>query len=347
VSSITQSPTNLATTTPLLFFTRWITYLCAPSFVFLAGTSVYLSFKKKSNAAESRAFLIRRGLWLMVLEFTVVNFGLYFDLGFHTLLFEVIAAIGFGFVVLGLLIRLSPRTVGIIGLIILLGYGLFFMIPFGDGSVVRAVLAPLFGPNAFQLTSGTTFIMGYPPIPWLGVMLVGFAAGPWFEWEEGRRKSLFLKIGTGALLLFVIVRFVNGYGEFVPWSLQKDGVYTFLSFMNVTKYPPSLLFCSVTLGIMFLILGFAEKARNQLVNMVSVYGRVPMFYFLGAFLSDSRRLAGGVVFAGIQLDRHELCHRVIWEAAGRGQRHRALGYLFVVDGRCAGFVQTLFSIWQV
>ena len=101
VNSIIQSPTDLSTTTPILFFTRWITYLCAPIFVFLAGTSAYISCKKKVNISESRKFLFKRGLWLILLEFTIVNFGIWFDVGFHNFIFEVIAAIGFGFIILG------------------------------------------------------------------------------------------------------------------------------------------------------------------------------------------------------------------------------------------------------
>ena len=115
VDSITQQPTNMATTTPILFFTRWITHLCAPTFVFLAGTSVYLSLKN-SSISETRRFLITRGIWLIIVEFTLVNFGMWFDVGYHLVIFEVIAAIGFGFIILGLLINLSPKILGIIGL---------------------------------------------------------------------------------------------------------------------------------------------------------------------------------------------------------------------------------------
>ena len=119
VNSITQSPTDLSTTTPILFFTRWITYLCAPIFVFLAGASAYLSFKSRDNISQSRKFLFKRGLWLILLEFTFVNFALFFDLGFHTFIFEVIAAIGFGFIILVLLLKSSSKTIGIVGLIII------------------------------------------------------------------------------------------------------------------------------------------------------------------------------------------------------------------------------------
>jgi uncharacterized membrane protein len=279
VDSITQSPTDLATTTPLLFFTRWITHLCAPIFVFLAGTSVYLSLQNKNNIAEKRQHLLKRGFWLILVEFTIVNFGLFFDIGFHTLLFEVIATIGFGFIILGLLLKIRSKILGIIGLIIIFSHNLLPLIPFAENSVLKAVLSPFFSPIVIPF-SGRTFIMGYPPIPWLGIMLVGFATGKFFLLGEEKRKKLFIKIGLSALGLFIVVRFLNIYGDPVLWARQKDAVFTFLSFMNVTKYPPSLLFCLVTLGILFLLLAFAEQFQNGIKKVALVYGKVPLFYFV-------------------------------------------------------------------
>ena len=284
VNSITQSPTNLETTSPALFFTRWITYVCAPIFVFLAGTSAYLSFKRKNNTAESRRFLLTRGLWLIVLEFTLVNFVLFFDINFATFIFEVIAAIGFGFIILSLVINLSPRTLGITGLIIIFCHNLFAFIPFAGGSTMKTVLSPLITLTALPLTANKIFLIAYPPIPWLGIMLIGFACGMLFELQPANRKSIFLKIGFSALLLFIIIRFINVYGDSFQWSAQKNTLYTFLSFMNITKYPPSLLFCLITLGLMFLMLAIAERANNRIAKICNVYGRVPLFYFLVHFV---------------------------------------------------------------
>ncbi|HVG15118.1 MAG TPA: heparan-alpha-glucosaminide N-acetyltransferase domain-containing protein [Chitinophagaceae bacterium] len=283
VTSITQSPTDLSTTTPILFFTRWITYLCAPIFVFLAGTSAYISFKKKNDIPGSRSFLIKRGIYLIVLDLLVVNLILFFDPLFHTILFEVIATIGFGFIILGLLLKASSKAIGLLGLLIICCHNLLPLVPFPENSVLKAIIAPLFGPGAFPF-SNKVLVMAYPPIPWLGIMLVGFAAGRYFEWAEEKRKQLFIKMGVIALLLFVLIRFINLYGDPAPWAYQKSGMFTFLSFMNVTKYPPSLQFCLVTLGIMFLMLAFTEGALGKLSGMISVYGRVPLFYFLVHFL---------------------------------------------------------------
>jgi uncharacterized membrane protein len=280
VSSITQSPTNLATTTPALFFTRWITHLCAPIFVFLSGTSAYLSYCSKHNLQDSRRFLLSRGLWLIVVEFTLVNFGVWFDIHFSVWLFDVIATIGVGFIILSFLLNASVRTIAIIGLIIIFCHNLIPLIPFAPGSVIKTVLAPLFAPTAFSITPTKTFVMGYPPIPWLGIMLTGFAAGKWFALPDLRRKAIFLQTGLIAVAAFVILRYINIYGDPVSWANQKNGIYTFLSFINVTKYPPSLLFCLLMLSIMFLMLSVVEGVKNRFTRIATVYGKVPLFYFL-------------------------------------------------------------------
>lgn len=298
VHSITQSPTNLETTTPILFFTRWITHLCAPTFVFLAGTSTYLSFKKSGNLSLSRNFLLKRGVYLILLEFIVVNFLLFFDPLYHTLLFEVIAAIGFGLIMLGLLLKVSIKTIGIIGLLIIGVHNLLTLIPLPENAAIKTALSLLFNPGAFPLSTSNVFVMAYPPIPWLGIILVGFASGRFFEMESLKRKSMFMKTGLMALALFVAIRFTNIYGDPVPWSSQKNNLYTFLAFMNVTKYPPSFLFCLSTLGIMFLLLALTEKSTSKLSRIVSVYGKVPLFYFLLHFLLIHLTMVGLMFLQG-------------------------------------------------
>jgi uncharacterized membrane protein len=283
IDSISQSPTDLTTTTPLLFFTRWITYLCAPIFVFLAGTSAYISLKSKNDFTHTKSHLLKRGLWLLLLEFTVVNFGLYFDIGFHNILFEVIASTGFGFIILSLLLRIPPRYLGFIGLFIIFSHNLTPLVPFAENSILKLILTPFFSPTAIPLFAGKVFIIGYPPIPWLGIMLVGFACGQFFELSDEKRKKLFLNLGIGALLLFAAIRYINIYGDSSQWSAQTNSLYTFLSFMNVTKYPPSLVFCLVTLGIMFLLIAFVESFNKIFQNICTVYGKVPLFYFVAHF----------------------------------------------------------------
>ncbi len=280
VDALTQNPTNLNYTTPILFFTRWITHLCAPTFVFLAGTSAFLYFSKTKSVTLTRTYLIKRGLILILLEFTIINFGLFFDAGFHSLLFQVIATIGFGMIILGILISLNPKTIGIIGLIILVFHNLTPLIPFAGGSVLKTIFTPLFSPTAFPLFNGITFIMGYPPVPWLGILLIGYATGKYFLESSNR---VFLKFGIISIGLFLLLRFLNIYGDPILWTPQKSAVYTLLSFFNVTKYPPSLLFCLITLGIMFLLIVFAEKINEKVKNILLTFGKVPLFYFIVHF----------------------------------------------------------------
>jgi uncharacterized membrane protein len=279
-TSVTETPTNLQTTTAALFFTRWITHFCAPTFVFLSGASAFLSFSRKNDLAASRRFLLTRGLWLFVVEFTLVNFGVWFDIHFNVFLFDVIATIGFGFIILSLLLSVPARTILWIGVAIIFLHNLSVYIPSVGNSMPGKIMMSLLAPSAFPFGQGKLFIMGYPPIPWLGIMLTGFGAGRFFLLEPQRRKSLFLKIGLAALALFVIVRLINVYGDSFPWAHQKTMLFTFLSFINVTKYPPSLVFCLLTLGGMFLLLALTETIQNRFTKIASVYGKVPLFYFI-------------------------------------------------------------------
>jgi uncharacterized membrane protein len=280
VNSIDQSPTNLETSTPILFFTRWITYLCAPIFVFLAGSSAFISLKRKNNLPETKKHLLLRGLFLIFLEFTVVNFGLYFDPGFHTILFEVIASTGFGFIILSFLLKSPAKNVGFIGIAIICLHNFAPLVPFSEDSILKIILMPFFSPFAFPLFGGKLFIMGYPPIPWLGIMLLGFATGQFFELPKTKSKRLFIQLGFSALTSFIVLRFINIYGDPVLWSPQKNLVLSILSFFNISKYPPSLLFCLVTLGIMFFLLAYSEQVSNGLKKITTVYGKVPLFYFI-------------------------------------------------------------------
>jgi uncharacterized membrane protein len=191
----------------------------------------------------------------------------------------VIATIGFGFIFLSLMLKSSLKTISILGFIIIFGYGLLQLIPFAPGSKINTILSLLFSSGAFPISSNRIFIMGYPPIPWLGIMLLGFAAGKLFELPVNERKKVFTRIGLASLFLFVLLRFINIYGDPVPWSPQKNLMFSFLSFININKYPPSLLFCLITLGIMFLILAIAEQ-ENRLTPIFTVYGKVPLFYFV-------------------------------------------------------------------
>ena len=277
-TSISQSPTDLTTTSPALFFTRWITHLCAPTFVFLSGTSAYLSMKKAGDLAATRRFLLSRGASLILIDLTLVNFGVWFDLHFAVFFFDVLSAIGCGFIILALLIRLPARTIAAVGLAILFLHNFVQLIP-ASSSPLQTALGFLFAPGSFPIADRQVLV-GYPPVPWLGVILVGFAAGKFFEREQAERKRIFMRLGLAAVGLFILLRTINIYGDTFRWSAQKNGLYTVLSFINVTKYPPSLDFCLLFLGIMFLLLSAMQGVKSRWTEAVSVYGKVPLFYFI-------------------------------------------------------------------
>lgn len=282
-TSITLQPTDLLTTTPALFLTRWITHICAPTFVFLSGTSAFISMKKRNDIAASKMFLVQRGVWLVVLEFTVVNFGLWFDVRFSVFLFDVIATVGVGFIILALVIKLPEKIILAIGLLIIFLHNLTPLAPGKETSLLKQVLMPFFAPAAYPFGNGKLFVIGYSPIPWLGIMLIGFASGKMFLLDSQKQSSRFFRMGLTAIALFFIFRGINMYGDSVKWSVQKNNLYTVMSFANLTKYPPSLDFTLFFLGMMFLVLSRLQQTRNWFTGIASVYGKVPLFYFIVHF----------------------------------------------------------------
>ena len=289
-----QSPTNLATTTPILFLTRWITHLCAPAFVFLAGTSVYLYLSGPSKSSPSgvatpadlrsrRRFVLTRGIVLVGLEFTLINFGMFFDTRFRLLMFEVIASIGSGMILLTFISRLRLQLIIALSALLILGHDLFSPDLLPATGPIRFVGTLLFSLDAFPLGTNRLLVIAYPVLPWLGMMLAGFATGRLFMLPIEKRKAIFLRLGLVTLALFVLLRGINRYGDPIHWATQKNAVFTFLSFINVNKYPPSLLFTLVTLGILFLILFAAEGRDNRTTRCLLVYGQTPFFYFVFHF----------------------------------------------------------------
>lgn len=279
-TSMSQDPTNLQTTTLLLFMTRWITHLCAPTFVLLSGISAYLSLKKHNSVSESRKFLLTRGIWLVILEFTLINFSLWFDINFRLEIMEVISAIGLSFIVLSFLLKVPSKIIGITGILIIFSHNLIQGLSVPSNTFTIFFSSILFRPNLIQVTPDHAIFTAYPLIPWLGILLAGFASGEFFELPAEKRKAIFLKIGLASLLLYTLIRLLNFYGDPSEWSAQSSPILTFLSFINTTKYPPSLLFALLFLGLTFLILFVSEGAMNWFTEVLSVYGRVPLFYFI-------------------------------------------------------------------
>jgi uncharacterized membrane protein len=273
-------PTDLSQTNILLFFTRFITHYCAPAFMLLSGTSAYLVGLRKGKKALSK-FLFTRGLWLIFLELTVVNFGWFFDTDFSTMGTFVIWALGFSMIVLSALIYLPLPAILAFSLVMIFGHNLLDNIQV-NGQGMDAVIWSLFHQSNFFKFGNVLFFAAYPVVPWIGVMSLGFCLGRLYQQDcdAGRRKKLLLQIGIGAILLFIALRYTNWYGDFSPWSQQQNTSFTVLSFLNVSKYPPSLLYLLVTLGPSLVFLSFTENSRGWLSEKIKVIGRVPMFYYL-------------------------------------------------------------------
>jgi uncharacterized membrane protein len=278
-------PTDLSQTNVILFFTRWITHYCAPIFVFLAGTSIYLQVLRGKSKKELSKFLITRGFWLVVLEFTVVRILFLFNVDYSFFgTPQVIWAIGVSMMVLAGLIWLPVRVIGIIGIAMIALHNLLDGIrvaPTATPSLLQKIWMLLHQQGFFPLyENGPAVFVLYPLIPWVGVMMAGYFLGVVYGWEKERRQKFLIRCGITLILLFVAIRAINIYGDPRVWASQKSFLFTVLSFLNVTKYPPSLLFLLMTLGPAMLILAYAEKTkRNVLGRALVVFGRVPMFFY--------------------------------------------------------------------
>ncbi|MBO0936311.1 DUF1624 domain-containing protein [Fibrella sp. HMF5335] len=284
--AVTQDPTNLSTTTAAVFLTRWITHLCAPTFVFLSGTSAYLSLRKRTEQggtttnAPARHFLFKRGLVLIGLELTLISFALWTDWQFRSLLLQVIFVIGIGLILLSWLAKLPIRWLAVAGLVIMFSHDVFTLAPPFVSTPARLLWALLFRTDVFPFSPHFMLLVGYPIIPWFGIMLLGFACGPLLSQAISFRKPRLLRLGGLSLSVFVLLRFLNLYGDPAPWAVQKTPLFTVLSFINVSKYPPSLLYAALMLGIMFLLLWLFDGVDNGLTRLLTVYGKVPLFYYL-------------------------------------------------------------------
>jgi len=286
-ASVAMDPTNLATTTPMLFFTRWITHFCAPTFVFLAGTSVFLMGQRKTKS-ELSAFLIKRGFWLVFVELVIITFGWTYNPFFNVFILQVIWAIGISMIFLGLLVQLPFWLIFSLGFIIVFGHNLLDY-PEINKSLKGGWLADLLYFSNFSiyyLDKNHLFIIVYAFLPWLGVMMLGYCFGKLYVKTVNPlwRRKMLLGMGTGLTILFIIIRVLKGYGDPFPMSQQSRGsIFTFLSFLNVNKYPPSLAFLSMTIGPGMIALAFLEKIQNSITRFFIIYGRVPMFYYIVHF----------------------------------------------------------------
>lgn len=274
------NPTDLSHTYPFLFFTRLITHLCAPTFAFLAGAGAFLYGARINNPPALSLFLLSRGLWLIALDIILIS--PVFAGGPGKVELGTLWAIGCGLVALSTLCRLKTEQVLIIGLAVVFGHDLLDGIHAGELGIYGPWWRLLHEKGALPL--GIPGSVVYPILPWIGVVALGYGFGQVFLRPESIREGTVRLSGYLALLIFGFLRATNLYGDPVPWTHQHDAVFTFLSFLNVSKYPPSLLYLMLTLGISALIFGHLGQMRSsvgkRICDILAVFGRTPLFFYI-------------------------------------------------------------------
>ncbi len=273
-------PLDLNKTSVAIFLTRWITHFCAPVFVLLAGTSAFISGQRKTKK-QLASFLVKRGLWLIFLELTIVNFSWFFNIHFTFILLAVIWTLGVCMICLAFLIFLPRKLILIIGLILVCAHNLLDNTHFPSHDINGFLWGVLHDQKMFS-TGYFNILLAYPLIPWIGVMALGYCLGGIYtnDFDAKKRKDILLSLGLGSIVLFVTLRSINTYGNPIPWTNQSSFDFNLLSFINVTKYPPSLDYLLITEGFAMIFLALTEKISNGLTRAISVYGRVPLFYYL-------------------------------------------------------------------
>lgn len=281
-SAMQFSPTDLSRTTPAIFLTRWITHFCAPVFFLTAGISAFLWMQRgRHSKPELSRFLITRGLWLILLEVTVLRVILLSQITYDRsiVILFILWAIGMSMIALAGLIYLPLRALAVVSIAIVALHNLLDGISaerFGKAAWVWEILHQQ---GAFSF-GGLTFAIAYPVLPWIGVMAAGYCLGTVFTWDAARRQRFLLRLGTAMTIGFVAIRALNIYGDPNPWSHQASHLFTVLSFLRTTKYPPSGDFVLMTLGPAMIALALLERTRFSPDNPLIVFGRVPFFYYI-------------------------------------------------------------------
>ena len=264
---------------PALFLTRWVTHLCAPTFILLAGLSAFLYGRGKDTADLSR-FLLIRGLWLILIDFTLIKFGWRFEFDLFRMTGGVIFAIGISMVALAALIWLPRWAIAGVTFVMIAGHNLLDNIKadaFGGASWAWHLLHE---PGLIHLGAGAQFYVLYPLIPWIGVMAAGFLLGPVMQLDAEARQRILFQLGAAITLGFVVLRATNLHGDPASWVAEETGLATLLSFLNCEKYPPSLLYLMMTLGPALMLLAAFEHAHGLFARILTVFGQVPFFYYV-------------------------------------------------------------------
>lgn len=284
-SNMGADPMDLDTTTPFFFFTRWITNFCAPVFVFLSGTSVFLFEAKGRSKKEVSLFLLTRGLWLMLVEILIIV--PIWEFSYNSIDLQVIWAIGLCMVIFSAMIFLPIPVLFFIGIAIIFGHNLLDGIKIEKENFESFLWALVHERHAFPISENMRILVAYPFLPWLGLMITGYCMGTLYtqKFPGAKRKNILLSTGIGLTILFVLIRSINIYGDIHLWEKKGNSVYTVLDFIKITKYPPSLLFMLITIGIALVALSRLENvSNNKLSNKIAVFGKVPFFYYIAHLL---------------------------------------------------------------
>ena len=270
-----QNPTDLSKASAALFLTRWITYFCAPVFFLLTGTGAYLSLRRKSPRELSR-FLFTRGVWLIFLEIVVLRcFAYQFNVDYRVTMLLVLWALGWAMITLSVLVRLPTIVATVFGVVLIAGHNLLDSV-----NSANPIWSILHAPGFVLNTPNHVVFVAYPLIPWIGVTAVGYALGQVYTWDDERRRAFLLRVGIALTAAFVVLRGINVYGDPSRWTTQKTALFTVLSFLNTTKYPPSLLFLLMTLGPALVFLWAVDRGTPRALRPALVIGKVPMFYYV-------------------------------------------------------------------
>ena len=276
--AMTFQPEDLTRTTAVLFFTRWVTHICAPVFMFTAGIGAFFWLRRGRTTGELSSFLWKRGLWLVVLELTVLRFAFYFSLSKGIVMLSILWALGWSMVALGFLARIPIRMLAPLSVAVIVLHNLADSVRASQFGAAAWIWNILHQPGVFR-AQGVLVLAAYPLVPWIFVMAAGFCFGPILAMAPPLRRWWMVRIGLGMTLAFLAIRAINIYGDPTPWSTKIPGM-TVLSFLRATKYPPSLDFLLMTLGPALLLMAFFDRLTFSRTNPLIVFGRVPLFYFL-------------------------------------------------------------------
>jgi uncharacterized membrane protein len=284
---------GFATTSAATFLTRWITHFCAPVFVLLAGTGAALSLDRGRSRPELAWFLLTRGAWLALLDVTLVSFAWFFRVG-KPWVSDVMWVIGWSMIALAALVHVSPRVVAVFGVALVAGHNALDNLHASSFGVAGWIWTILHEQGVIRLPWGDDWFVGYPLLPWVGVMALGYALGFTLTHEPAERRWRLVLVGGGMIVAFVTLRAVNLYGDPLPWARSSSFWMSAFSFLSCHKYPPSLLYLLMTLGPAVLALAALDRVHTSQGNLLLVFGRVPLFYYVVHLYLI--HLAAGLVF---------------------------------------------------